>query len=290
MANAQETFYGSPRSVLTRTSIDFFPRRPETHAAHLYANAYVGLWFGQFMQPDWDMFQSGHEWGAFHAAGRALSGGPVYVSDKPGEHDAALLRTLVCSDGSVLRADGPGLLTADTLCADPTRERVALKIWNRSGRCGLVGAFHALYAGGRAERVSGVVRVADVPGLQGERFACYRFQRAELEQLDHSSALAFSLSEREFELFWLTPIEHGLAVLGLADKLNGPAALRGLEQRTEMCRSALADGGELLAWADRAPRSVEAGGSVLPFRYEPTTRALRVALSPAQARDVAVYW
>jgi raffinose synthase len=290
MANAQETFYGSPRSVLTRTSIDFFPRRPETHAAHLYANAYVGLWFGQFMQPDWDMFQSGHEWGAFHAAGRALSGGPVYVSDKPGEHDAALLRTLVCSDGSVLRADGPGLLTADTLCADPTRERVALKIWNRSGRCGLVGAFHALYAGGRAERVSGVVRVADVPGLQGERFACYRFQRAELEQLDHSSALAFSLSEREFELFWLTPIEHGLAVLGLADKLNGPAALRGLEQRTEMCRIALADGGELLAWADRAPRSVEAGGSVLPFRYEPTTRALRVALSPAQARDVAVYW
>jgi len=290
MANAQETFYGSPRSTLTRTSIDFFPRRPETHAAHLYANASVGLWFGQFMQPDWDMFQSGHEWGAFHATGRALSGGPVYVSDKPGEHDAKLLRTLVCSDGSVLRADGPGLLTADTLCADPTRERVPLKIWNRCGRTGLVGAFHALYAGGRAEQVSGVVRVADVPGLEGERFACYRFQRAELSELDPTSALPFSLGEREFELFWLAPIEQGLAVLGLADKLNGPAALRALQVRTEMCQIALADGGELLAWADRAPRSVEAEGSVLPFRYEPKTCALRVALTPAQARDVAVYW
>ena len=290
MANAQETFYGSPRSTLTRTSIDFFPRRPETHAAHLYANASVGLWFGQFMQPDWDMFQSGHEWGAFHATGRALSGGPVYVSDKPGEHDAKLLRTLVCSDGSVLRADGPGLLTADTLCADPTRERVPLKIWNRCGRTGLVGAFHALYAGGRAEQVSGVVRVADVPGLEGERFACYRFQRAELSELDPTSALPFSLGEREFELFWLAPIEQGLAVLGLADKLNGPAALRALQVRTEMCQIALADGGELLAWADRAPRSVEAAGSVLPFRYEPKTCALRVALTPAQARDVAVYW
>jgi hypothetical protein len=28
----------------------------------------------------------------------------------------------------------------------------------------------------------------------------------------------------------------------------------------------------------------------LPFRYEPTTRALRVALSPAQAREVTVHW
>jgi raffinose synthase len=290
MANAQEAFYGSPGSTLTRTSIDFFPQRPHSHAAHLYANASVGLWFGQFMQPDWDMFQSSHEWGAFHAAGRALSGGPVYVSDKPGEHDVALLRKLVCSDGSVLRADGPGMLTADTLCADPTRERVPLKIWNRSGRAGLVGAFHALYAGGRAERVSGVVRVADVPGLEGDRFACYRFQRGELCELDHTTALPCSLGEREFELFWLTPIEQGFALLGLADKLNGPAALRALELRTEMCRIALADGGELLAWADRAPRSVEAAGSAVPFRYEPTTHALRVALSPARARDVTVYW
>ena len=113
---------------------------------------------------------------------------------------------------------------------------------------------------------------------------------AELSELDHASVLPFSLGEREFELFWLTPIEQGIAVLGLADKLNGPAALRTLELRTEMCRIALADGGELLVWADRAPRSVEAAGGVLPFRYEPKTCALRVALSPAQARDVSLYW
>ena len=41
------------------------------------------MWFGEFIQPDWDMFQSGHRMGALHAAGRAVSGGPVYVSDKP---------------------------------------------------------------------------------------------------------------------------------------------------------------------------------------------------------------
>jgi raffinose synthase len=291
MANAQETYYGSPRSTLTRTSIDFFPRRPETHSAHLYANAHVGLWFGCFMQPDWDMFQSGHEWGAFHAAGRALSGGPVYVSDKPGEHDARLLRRLVCSDGSVLRADGPGLPTAKTLCSDPTRERVPLEIWNRSGRAGLIGVFHALYARGQAEPVSGVVRVEDVPGLAGDRFACYAVQGQQLSELDRTSSRSFSLGEREFEIFWLVPIEQGFAALGLADKLNGPAALRAVEwSGPDTCQIALADGGELLAWSERAPRSVEAGGRALAFRYEPQLRALRVAVSPAEAPQITLHW
>jgi hypothetical protein len=79
-------------------------------------------------------------------------------------------------------------------------------------------------------------------------------------------------------------------VLGLAHELNGPAALHTLELRTEMCRIALVDGAELLAWAELAPRGVEAAGRVLPSRYEPTTGALRVARSPAQARDMIVCW
>ncbi len=120
MSNGQETFYGSYSSTLLRSSIDFFPRFPGSHGLHIYTNAQVGLWFGEFMQPDWDMFQSGHEWGAYHAAGRAISGGPVYVSDAPGRHDFDLLRKLVCSDGTVLRCDGPAVPTLDSLCIDPT--------------------------------------------------------------------------------------------------------------------------------------------------------------------------
>jgi raffinose synthase len=53
---------------------------------------------------------------------RAVSGGAVYVSDKPGEHDFALLRRLVLPDGTVLRAQLPGRPTRDTLLADPLRD------------------------------------------------------------------------------------------------------------------------------------------------------------------------
>lgn len=290
MANAQETYYGSPGSTLTRTSIDFFPKRPESHAAHLYANAYVGLWFGQFMWPDWDMFQSNHEWAAFHAAGRAVSGGPVYVSDRPGEHDVQLLRQLVCTDGSVLRADGPGLPTLSTLCVDPTREPVPLQIWNRCGSVGIVGVFHALL-GGQRRTVSGAVGPRDVPGLQGERFACYAQRAGRLIELADTDSASFSLAEGQFELYWLAPIEGGIALLGLSDKLNGPAALRQLTRpEPGVVRLTLADGGELLGFADHPPHSVEAAGTVLAFRYDAETRALRVPLTPTQGRDVTLRW
>ena len=126
-----------------RTSDDFFPQRPESHGLHLVANATAGLWFGEFMQPDWDMFQSAHERGAFHAAARAVSGGPVYVSDRVGVHDFELLRKLVLSDGSVLRADLPGRPTRDCLYADPSVEPVLLKIFNLNRDCGIVGVFNA---------------------------------------------------------------------------------------------------------------------------------------------------
>lgn len=51
-----------------------------------------------------------------------MSGGAVYVSDKPGEHDFDLLKRLVLPDGSVLRALLPGRPTRDTLFSDVLRD------------------------------------------------------------------------------------------------------------------------------------------------------------------------
>ena len=55
---------------------------------------------------DWDAFQSvlpEPRAAAMHAATRAISGGPVYTSDRPGAHDRALLRSLAFPDGTVPR-------------------------------------------------------------------------------------------------------------------------------------------------------------------------------------------
>jgi hypothetical protein len=57
---------------------------------------------------------------------RAVSGGAVYVSDKPGQHDFELLRRLVLPDGTVLRGALPGRPTRDSLFCDPLRDGTSL--------------------------------------------------------------------------------------------------------------------------------------------------------------------
>jgi raffinose synthase len=86
---------------------------------------------GNFIQPDWDMFQSTHPCAAFHAASRAISGGPIYISDTVGNHNFDLLKKLALPDGTILRCEHYALPTKDCLFADPLHDgKTMLKIWN----------------------------------------------------------------------------------------------------------------------------------------------------------------
>ena len=78
------------------------------------------------LQPDWDMFHSKHPAALLHASARVLSGGPIYVSDKPGQHNFDLLRRLILPDGSILRPLLPGRPTADCLFLDVLRDDKSL--------------------------------------------------------------------------------------------------------------------------------------------------------------------
>lgn len=98
---------------------------------HMVHCAYNSLWMGNFIHPDWDMFQSTHPCAEFHAASRAISGGPIYVSDAVGKHNFPLLKRLVLPDGSILRCEYYALPTRDCLFEDPLHDgNTMLKIWN----------------------------------------------------------------------------------------------------------------------------------------------------------------
>ncbi|MFA6962693.1 MAG: Sip1-related alpha-galactosidase [Opitutaceae bacterium] len=259
MASSGECAYLSAESALLRTSDDFWPDRPETHGAHLHTNAQVSLWMGEFMQPDWDMFQSAHERGSYHAAARAISGGPVYVSDKVGAHDFDLLRKLVLSDGTVLRTDLPGRPSPDCLFADPTREAVALKLFNLNGDCGVVGIFNARPTSGDGQSKCLGCRVSpkDIPPLAGENFVGFAHCRNTAWLATSNAGTEFQLGEGEWEIVTYAPVEHGFAAIGLADKLNSAGALVSREWHgSDRVYLRLRDGGRFLFWSDREPTTV----------------------------------
>ncbi|CAG8723045.1 4503_t:CDS:2, partial [Scutellospora calospora] len=84
--NVMQQVLSTPGSVddtstsrpLFRNSDDYFPNIDESHTWHIYVNSINSLWTStMFSILDWDMFQSHHRFGEYHAAARAISGGPL---------------------------------------------------------------------------------------------------------------------------------------------------------------------------------------------------------------------
>ena len=152
MCHSTENLYRYKTTSIARASDDFYPARPESHSVHLVNVAYNTLFVGEICLPDWDMFQSKHKSSELHAAARAIGGCPVYVSDKPGNHDIELLKKLVLPTGQILRAQLPGRPTRDCIFTDVGRDGIsALKVWNINNRVdsgndendgGVIGAFN----------------------------------------------------------------------------------------------------------------------------------------------------
>jgi len=98
----QNIFYSlMPRNrpaLLCRNSDDFFPDNERSHPWHIWANAHNNL-FTQHLNilPDWDMFQTRGPYAGFHAAARCVSGGPVYITDVPGEHEVGLIKQMTAT-------------------------------------------------------------------------------------------------------------------------------------------------------------------------------------------------
>ena len=288
MSCNSEVAYLSHDSVLMRTSDDFFPLRAQSHGEHLWVNAMSGLWWGEFMLPDWDMFQSAHTHGGFHAAARAISGGPVYVSDGIQQHDVACLQSLVLSDGSIVRADHPGRPSPDVLMTDPTTETVLLKIFNRNRDCGVLGVFHASSC---PSELTSSVSLSDVPCLNKEvAYVAWFHQSQTLWPCNPLEPQQMTLTPAAWDLVSFAPIEHGLAVLGLTDKLNCTGTIVSRQWTNHMCEVQMRDGGMLTAWAAQKPTSIFANEQALDFEHDEKTGRLQCLLPHKGPITVRLKW
>ncbi|KAH6767843.1 stachyose synthase [Perilla frutescens var. hirtella] len=98
---------------------------------------------GQFIKPDWKMFQSDHCCAKFHAGSRAICGGPIYVSDSLRGHDFDLLKKFFFQDGTIPKCIHFALPTRDCPFKNPLfNGKSILKIWNFNKYGGVIGAFN----------------------------------------------------------------------------------------------------------------------------------------------------
>jgi hypothetical protein len=140
------------------------------------------------------------------------------------------------------------------------------KVVNRNRHTWVVGLFNAQSPGAAA--VSGSVSAVDVPALPEGEFALYLQRRDALRRVSRTESVAVELSPLSAEIATIALLDQGVAVLGLADKLNGGAAVQNAAWTGDDYTIDICDGGRLLCFSERRPTVVSDESGALTFAWQ----------------------
>ena len=245
------------RSAACRCSDDFKPENPAWFTKNVLQCAYNGLLQGQFYVNDWDMWWTDDAQAKKNSVCRAVSGGPVYVSDKIGRTRPEILAPVALKNGRILRPDESAVPTADCLLKSPAKSGKVFKIRNRVGNNALVAAFNI---DDEDRPVSGFVSPENA-GLPRGRYAFYEHFTKAAGILEAGETLSLTLTDRDdFRLYTFAPLESGVAVIGRTDLYVGVAAVtKRQKDRVTVCES-----GPVGFVSERALHFADESGAPLP--------------------------
>ena len=259
MGMGAEDVWHRPSSMITRTSDDFVPNVKHGFREHAIQNAYSSLWSGLFYAGDWDMFFSRHPENRQNGILRAISGGPVYTSDKVGQSDPAFIRPLILEDGTVLRCEGVGQPTADCLFKDPTEDGTILKIYNRKGEAWYVAAFNIR----RDEKCAeGRIALTDIPELAGGRYLLYDEQKNCCAELSDGQTYRISLKPDEAAVYEIVP-RSDIQIYGILGKYIIGGTVERISEVPGKVFVRILEEGNLICSSDRDIRANRTNGDML---------------------------
>lgn len=268
MAHGPTCVFNTRLSAISRCSEDYLlgdTARARRHVYNSYANI---LYLGYTVWGDHDMFHSNDPAsGRMMAVSKAVSGGPVYLSDHPDRFVPEHIWPLCFDDGELLRPLAPASPLEDSLFLDPYEEakpfRVIAPLSDRS-------AIIVNYNLTEPERpVSGNVRREDYAqagcmlpengswDIPREGLVLYDWETGNACRLEDS--FGFEMPNFGSRLFIVSPVRQGWAVIGRPDKFLSPAAVEVLKSgRTELVLR-VKEAGPILIWnVDGKPESEEA--------------------------------
>ena len=223
MGMASEDMWNRSVSPISRCSDDFQPENREWFTKHILQCAYNCLIQGQFYYCDWDMWWSDDGQAVKNSILRAISGGPIYVSDTFDRSRAEVLKPLALADGRILRCDKPAMPSKDCLTVDPVNSGEIFKLQNMCKSSGVLAVFNL---NEKNQAVSGTVSPRDVDGIAGEEFAVYEYFSRELKIMKADEKFKLELADSEdYKLYIIVPLKGGNGVIGRIDKFIAPATV-----------------------------------------------------------------
>lgn len=257
-----DAYFNFGSTAIGRAVEDYFPYEPNESynlqkgnaAAHVLQAIYNSIYFGQFVYPDFDIFQSHNPNAVYHAIARAINCGPIYITDKIGEQNFNVLRRLVYSDGKIIRSKSPLLPTED--CLFQVQEGKIFKASSIVNDKGLLGIWNAA----DADLVTGYYKPSDVRGIKGNDFVVYEYFSKKWRSAQRADSFAVNLGRMNYQLYYILPVKNGFAALGLTEKYNAPATILKENWSNRKVSITLYEGGTFSAWSAKKPGKVVVNG------------------------------
>lgn len=260
--------YNARHSNVGRVSMDYVKHSLFSSRRHLYQSYANTPWIGHVVWPDHDMFHSNDTVAGLEmAVSKAVSGGPVYLSDNPSEFEAELIMPLCYEDGRLLRPTAPAAPLPESLFVEPyrnpTQYRVIAPLAGRHAAVVLYNLRHQqedvtltaslqpsdyVYAGAMKQPYAGLwdmpeegLFVYDWYSGTGHKF---------VEEIE------FELTGLQDRLLIMSPIKDGWAVVGRTDKYLSPAAVEVISSDSDSLELRMVESGPLAVYSPNgAPKS-----------------------------------
>lgn len=254
-----------PKSQVMRCSEDY--KKEDTWRAkhHLHNSFGNMLWMGQTVWGDHDMFHSSDRVaGALMARSKAISGGPVYLSDHPSNFVRELITPLHLADGRVLRPLAPAVPLPESVFIDPYEDDEAYRVIAPLPHgCAALAAYNLTEP---EKTVRGVWHMNDlrhrsamlserasagVSGGQEAGVLLYDTRARTARALCiETPAVRFHLAPLSDAFVILSPIVHGWALIGNPDKYLPPSFVAEAEVSGDGVSMTLAtwESGPVLLW------------------------------------------
>jgi hypothetical protein len=258
--NSLQTKY----SALTRSSPDYNQSDKNKNKCNTYQSFANHLWMGQTVWGDLDMFHSHDERDAKPMAiARAISGGPVYISDEPSKITPDILIPLAFEDGKLLRTAAPATLLPESFFIHPFRAGNVFRVVAPMGDGVAAIALFNFSEGGKA--LSASFSAADYP-YAGELLqpaeawtqpeeGLLVYDQEKMTVFPMAGNFSTEIANFSAKLYLLYPKAKGWAVIGRTDKYLPAAAVEIQSVSDHEVRFTLEESGPLMVWSDKgAPK------------------------------------
>lgn len=215
MGMATENFWNR-ESAVCRFSGDFCPENRKWFSGHILQCAYNSVIQGSVYYGDWDMWWSDDTQAKKNSVIKAMSGGPIYISDKLARSKREVIMPTVLSNGKIIRLENPAMPSPDCLFEDSRKNGKAFKLFNRHNGNGILSVFNI---DNGENKVTAKISARDMLIDENAEYCVYDWFEKKAFKISGRGEFDIELENYDqFKLYLFVPIIDGKAIIGLNDK------------------------------------------------------------------------